>query len=194
MIMLRRPFTVYDVDVIGVAAMVGLLVVTYCGMVTPTLEQAGAYQDLANSARQLESGIEVADARLEKATNELSRLRASVTERIASAPTTAAPAKFLNDAGEMAGKFGVHMIQVLPSPTRRVDGRVACDVQIVARGTSLGFVRFLDELHRVHPYFSTTDLTVRQDPDPIAGGVQINWTVQLHALDDDPSNQRRAAP
>jgi len=188
-IICRKPFLIFDVDVVGAAAVLGGLVVAHCGMIQPALRQSDTYQALAASARQLEAGIDSAESRLEQASVELRDLRASAADRLAAAPTRSAPAEFVNDAGRLATEHDVQLIQILPQPARRLDGRVMTDVQVTSTASSLGFARFLDALHRVHPNFSLIELSIRAAGDHAGSSLQISWTVRLNSLAESPQSR-----
>lgn len=181
MILLRKPFTLFDVDVLGLLGLLGLGAVAGWLVVQTAAVQTGL-RELQARLRNAEPQRRQQLQKLESLQQELDALRAEVAARQAEAPGADAVAGFVGQIAHLAADTGLDLQNVTPGPIAEENGRLHCDVQVVGRGGSLDFVRFLFQLAARNPYQTLRTFTINRPAGPEPPICQITWTLRLYMV------------
>ena len=181
MVLLRRPILVFASDVVGLAALVALLVLTGAFV-------AGPIEAFSSRAGGMRAELALAEAqrhraasRLRAAETELAELRERVAREENSAPRADSLAAFLNLAANEARRVQLELLTVAPQ-TPLIEGEyINVDVRLSARGQSLDFVRLLDTLARSSPHQAPRSLRIDGASDP-SGVCTLSWTTRVRLL------------
>ena len=194
MIVCRKPFTIFDVDVIGVAALVVLALAACFGVLVPASANATEYRALSARLVAADGRLEQTNQQLRRINSEIAALESGVAERTRAAPGADAPTPFLQRVAALAEQWNVQLVQVLPQPTRAADGYLFTDVRFSGRGTSLSFAGLLDQLARENPYHALQDFAITRSADPGDTRCALSWTLRLHMLEDDSAGHTEVRP
>jgi hypothetical protein len=194
MIVCRRPCTVYDVDVIGVAVLVVLALTACFGVIMPASANATQWRALSARIAAVKAVTEQTNGRLRKVNAEISALQTGVAERTRAAPKPGALTSFLQRVAQLAEECGLQITQVLPQPAQQANGCLASDVWFSGRGTGLSFARLLDELVRENPYHALQDFRISHSGDPDDPRCTVSWTLRLYILEDEALEPAEEAP
>ena len=192
MIVSRKPCTIYDVDVIGVAALVVTGLAAWFGVIVPASANATEYQALSARIAAAETKLEHAGEQLRNVNARITALQNGVADRTRDAPKSGALTPFVQCAASLAEECELQVAQVLPQPVRHADGYLIGDVWFSGRGTSLNFARFLDQLARVNPYHGVEGFSIkRSGGEPDDPECALSWTLRLYMLEDAPGETPR---
>lgn len=189
MIVCGKPCVVYDVDVIGFAAIAAIGLAACYGVVLPATAGASQYGVLTAQIASAKARTQETNDRLCEANTAIATLEKGVAERTRAAPKPGALTAFMRRVASLAQEFGLQIEQVVPQPAQRAAGYRFAGVHYVARGTSLDFARFLDQLARETPYFVLREFSLRATESGTASGCRIDWTLRLYMLDDEPAER-----
>lgn len=190
MIVMRRPWKFYDVDLMGVGG-VAVAVGVVCWLVfwpgRIAVEDYGQYSRQRSDAN---GALREAMLAIEDAEVDLETLRALVEEQREQVPTAQAVSALLQEMTDVARETDLALLVVAPQPTTSEGPHLASDIQVTGRGTSLQFIRFLDRFAALNPYQSLRSCSivrraVELDPDGREGGetvCELTWVVRLNLL------------
>lgn len=172
MIVLRRPLTIFDVDVIGVAVLLALAVTAYVVCVRPQRQDA---------RRLAQVRAELAQARL-SLQHQRDQLRAvqDQTRRLATAlgrhqPPEAVPrtlAEHVTRVLAAAGACGLEVEDFSPTASASAGGGLT----LRGTGSSEDLLRFLQACARREPYHAVEELDIRGGSD---GRCQFRCTLRF---------------
>lgn len=165
MILLRKPFPIFDVDLIG-GVMVGMVgVVAYLTVIRPAQVGSELNAQLAGAVNMTEGAISRSSDRLGKYIAELEVLSARVREREQSAPTKRDAANFPRQISAAAESHAIQIEQLQPTPLRDTEQGAVCDVQVVARGGIVNLIQMLDALRSECPHMQVQEYGIAQGSD-----------------------------
>jgi Tfp pilus assembly protein PilO len=185
MILLRKPVKVFDVDALGVAALIALGATVYLTAVVPSRAQAKQRDALLAEARNAEAKVLDSEGRLRGIEQLTKELQATVAERVAASPTRAAINSIVNDILQNTEDSNLKIDSVEPRPPRRQDDHYICDVIMVGRGHAPDVVEFLETLAERHPYHSIEMLSMTGGAGDEDQACRFECHLQLHLLPDD---------
>ncbi|HPM25046.1 MAG TPA: type 4a pilus biogenesis protein PilO [Phycisphaerae bacterium] len=182
MIVCKRPWTIYDVDVCGAAGLLVLGVATWWIVFAPWGQMWSDYQRFAAARTAGESDLRAAVAELRTSEQALAQLDLILAAESADIPRTDALAGLLRDMTDLAAGADLEVLNVTPQPVGMVGSYLANDIRVDGRGRSQDFIRFLDRLARANPYQSLQACTIGRPAR--AGGLacELAWTVRLYVL------------
>lgn len=182
MILCRRPFRIFDVDVIGAVVFAVLLAGGWYFVWRPWCQTWAAYRSQvgvhAKATKQLQTEI----AELDRFATGLHDLRAKFDLYAATVPTAPALPDLLATLTETAQAAHLELRAVVPRPTQRVGGYLVADIQITAQGASGDFVNFLDRFAQVNPHQALTDCRVQRPLNAPDARCELQWTTRLYLL------------
>lgn len=194
MIVCRKPCTIYDVDVIGVAALVVIALAACFGVIVPARVNATEYRARAAQIAAANAQLEQTHGRLRKINAEITTLRSGVAEHMRAAPKPGAQTQFLQRVASLAKQCNLQIAQVWPQPTQMAKGYLLSDIRFSGRGTALDLARLLDQLARENPYQRLEDFAITHAADPEDPRCALSWTLRLYMLADDPLGQVAEKP
>lgn len=162
MIVTRRPFSIFDVDLVG-AVMLGVLgVIAYGTVLRPILDGQQLTRQLSGAVSATEGAIARSATRLDKYQDDVRGLSGRVERRMKDAPTERDAGVFPQQISAAAERNGVVMLQMTPATPKMCDrGRVA-DVHTVARGGLAAVIGMLDDLRLVCPHMQVHEVGISQ--------------------------------
>jgi len=194
MIVCKKPCTIYDVDVIGVVALIAVGVAACLGVVIPATADASEFRALSAKIAQANSKTEQTGVRLSKVDLQIEELQRGVDEQTRLAPKPGALSPFLQRVASVAEGCNLRIHRVLPQPGQRADGYAIGDIRFSGAGSSLDFVRLLDQLARDNPYYALRDFSIRRSADSTDPGCALSWTLRLYMLDDESLDDAGETP
>lgn len=181
MILIRRPVTLFDVDLIGVLGLLGLGAAAGWLILQTSSASALLRQDQA----RLKNADPLRRAQLQTLNTlqqEIELLRANVAKRQAHAPGPASVSGLVGQIARAAHSAGLELLNVTPGPLVTQDGQLLCDIQVAGRGSSLSFLQFLFDMADSNPYQTLQAFSISRPVTPDGPACQINWTLRLHML------------
>jgi len=194
MIVCRRPFRLYDVDILGLAGVAALAGLAIWLLVFPWQETWEGYQGLASkrtvARQQLDSAILQLES-YERGVAELERVLAAQIEVAPSASVFSAMLQKMTDVAQ-----GSHLVitSVTPEPMKPQGDYLVSDVEVRGRGRSADFVRFLDELAQKNPYQALVACSIEKRKNNPDGLCDVSWTVRLYFLPETIARGGAATP
>jgi len=188
MIVSRKPWTIYDVDVIGIAVLVIVALAACYGVFLPARANATEYRDLSAQLSAANGEIEKTGQRLQQVNAQISTLQEGVTERVRAAPRPDSLTPRIQRIASLAREYDVEMTQVLPHPITTAAGNLVADVEFSARGHSLDLIRLLDRLARENPYHTVERMAIDgRCINEQVGDTRCNlkWSLRFYMLPDD---------
>ncbi len=194
MILCRKPCAIYDVDLIGLAALAVIALAACFGVIVPASATATECRALSGRIAAADAKAEQTNGRLHRVNAEIDRLQSGVAERTRAAPKPGALTPFLQRVASVAETCELQLTQVLPQPVQKVDGCLLGDVWFAGQGTGLDFARLLDELARENPYYTVQDFSIAHVGEPDDPRCKLSWTLRLQMLEDESSGQTAETP
>lgn len=185
MIVCRQPCTIYDVDVIGVAALAVVALAICFGVILPAGANATEYQALSARIAAANVKLDQTSVKLQKVNAEISLLDQGVADRKRDAPKPGAQTVFLQRVARLAELCELELVQAVPQATRQADGYLVSDVMFTGRGSCPSFIRLLDHLARENPYHALQYFSIRRKPKDGDNRCELSWTLRLYMLEED---------
>ena len=184
MILFRKPFPVYDVDLIG-AVMVGIVgVVAYITVLRPAQTGNELNKQLAGAVSMTEAAISRSSDRLENYLADLQSLSAKVRAREQNAPTKNDAGNFPRQISAAAESNAVMVEQLQPNPLREGEQGLFCDVQVVARGGIVNLIQMLDALRRECPHMQVQEFSISNARESADARNLLTLTLRLFIAPD----------
>lgn len=194
MIVCRKPCTIYDVDVIGIVALLIIGAAAGVGVIGPADANASERRDVTAMIATANVKSEETNSRLRSLNTEIKTLYAGVTQHAELAPRPGALTPLLHRVANLADQCDLQITQVLPQATQEVDGYLQADVWMSARGYSLGFLRLLDQLSRENPYCALRCFSIKRVGNSADERCQLSWTIRLHMLASEAAGPTKEQP
>lgn len=185
MIVLRRPLTLYDLDVMGVGACLAL------GGLGLWLAFGGwprawhRYQALAQEHAVTANALRQSQQAYTEFQRDLEHLEHLVAQHTANAPHVQARADLLRDLTELALRYQVELRTVIPRALEPGDRCQLGDVELGGRGRLSAIIGFLGELGRRHPYQALQTCRISSGTEADRGICEVTCTLRFHLLDDE---------
>lgn len=194
MIVCRKPFTLFDVDVIAIAALVVIALAAYFAVLRPAQGNAAEYRDLSAKIETANKQVAATSEKLTAVHAQTENLLEGVTLQSRAAPKIDVLNPFLRRITTLAVECGVTITQVVPRPVRRNDGYLSNDIFFTGTGGSLGFIRLLDRLACEHPYFTLEEYALKRAGARAEQPCEIAWTLRLYMLEEVPEPRKEGQP
>jgi Tfp pilus assembly protein PilO len=181
-IIARRPFTILDVDLLGLIALGVLILAGIWVFALPWQRTWDQYWAAAADRVATEQGIRDYAAKLERYRQELDHLQGIVDDQAQTCPDAGRFTDLLEEIAAIAEQSGIQLVSVTPKPGVPAGSYLASDVEIGGLGTSHDFVRFLDRLAQANPYQTLHRCAIRRAPLSDEPRCAVNWTMRLYTL------------
>ncbi|MEW6251954.1 MAG: hypothetical protein AB1716_15035 [Planctomycetota bacterium] len=204
MILRRRPWPIYDVDVAGLVVLLAVAGAGWWLAARPWQRMWGAYTASTAQQSALEKQLEADRLELTRFERELAHLGEVVDSQADQVPAVESFALQLRRMTTIAEEEQLSVLNVTPQPAQPSGPYLVTDVTVGAHGSSRQFMRFLDRLAQANPHqglraFSITgaagEASDAQTPSanvPAGTGAtargraaelcELNWTVRFYLL------------
>lgn len=187
----RKP-RVFDVDIIGVAAVLALLAVGYFALVEPI--RAGV--DAARSAR---ADLESAQRELATTRQLLMQVGAQTKQLRVRLESEDAGLKGAADANyrarllDLAARFEFSLASIRPGPVERQGGAKVQTTDVQGRARAHGFARLLVALREEFCFHEVVSWSLRREAmaDADDGLCEVRWTVRSQIPFDEPPSEAK---
>jgi Tfp pilus assembly protein PilO len=179
MILVRRPVTLYDVDALGLAAALAMLLSGWLLVLSPWQRMWDEYQALVRAHHRVERELGQDAVELQRAQERLTRL-----EQIAAAPSTTLPdgsaaPRLLEEIATLARASGLELRSMVPRPPELHGPHLVQDIDLEGRGASIDFLAFLRRLAQANPCQSLEDCTIKRMAIETNPECALRWTLRL---------------
>jgi len=184
-IVCRKPCTLYDFDLLGVAGVVVAALAAWWVVVAPWRQMWNEYRGLVGVRERTERALQQETAALDRFEQGLAQLGDAVAAEADEVPRAAAYAQLLKRMTDAALDAQLDLLNVSPQPVVARGPYLVSDVKLGGRGRSQDFIRYLDRLAQENPYqaLQTCALTRAASPGaPAAPLCDLSWTVRLYLL------------
>ncbi len=189
MILLRKPFPIFDVDLIG-AVMVGIVaIIAYLTIYVPARSVGQVDQQLAIAVQTTQAAIARSSDRLDRALAEKRDLTRKVEDRERNLPKASEASEFPRQIATAAEANGVKVQQLAPHPLRNTEQGTVFDVQVVARSGLAQFIGMLDELRRKCPHMQVREFSVARGSDTVDTGSTLSLTLRIYLAPPVPEGR-----
>lgn len=182
MIVARKPWIIYDVDLVGAAAVVALAVAAWWFAVLPWQKTWARSRELAAQHATLQAGLRNDVTELEQFQQQLSELEHTVNEEAAEVPRADSVSELLRRMTDLARDADLELINVAPRPATTDGAYLVSDIEVTGRGRSHDFIRFLDQLALGNPYQALRSCTITRPASADRPTCELAWTVRLYVL------------
>lgn len=182
MIIIHRPVTIFDVDLVGAGALLVLLLGGAFAIAAPAMRnrtECARVQAEIVAARAEIGRIETARRQMEAG---LERYRSSLSRRAQRVPLADGLSPFLARLAACADESGIEIIQLQPAPPQKTPDGHQSDIRVTARGGFADFVRFLDRLRRDNDCQRVTEFSIARST--AESGCALGFTVRLNMLSE----------
>ncbi|MFO0840302.1 MAG: hypothetical protein U1D55_17480 [Phycisphaerae bacterium] len=153
MIVLRRPITLFDVDIVGVAAAAAL-----CGallaIALPMLSRSGESQRLRGLLAAAQEEERRTASALTALRHQLTDLKTVADQERASIAPVSSLADALAGFAEIARALGIELTQLAPQPAKPDGPLVAVEIRLAAKGSAADCMRLLERMRTQYPWLT----------------------------------------
>jgi len=184
-IVARKPCTLYDFDLLGIAGLVVVGLATWWAVLAPWRQMWAEYRRLAAARDSTERALQQDVVALDRFEQGLGQLQDAVASEADEVPRSNAYAQLLKRMTDAALDTQLEVLNVSPQPIIQRGPYLVSDVKLGGRGRSQDFVRFLDRLAQENPYqaLQTCSLTRNaQSGAPLGPHCDLNCTVRFYLL------------
>jgi Tfp pilus assembly protein PilO len=188
-IVCRKPWTLYDCDLLGVSGLVVIGLATWWAVVAPWRHMWSEYQGLVQVRERTERALQADVGTLERCEQGLTQLEGAVTALANEVPRSAAYGQLLKRMTDAALDAQIEVLNVSPQPLVTRGPYLVSDVRLGGRGRSQDFVRFLDRLAQDNPYQALQACSLvraAQPGAPESALCDLTWTVRFYLLPGGP--------
>lgn len=182
MIVARKPWMIYDVDLIGAIIALALAVggVWFVGM---HWQQTWAdYRVVAAARNTAQSKLHEDVVKLEQFETGLAEFAQTVDEYEGRVPRGESLSTLLHQMTDVAKGAELEILSVTPQPSTEEGPYVVTDVRVGARGRSHDFIRFLDRLAEVNSCQSLVLCSITRPVSSIEPTCDFAWTMRFYLL------------
>lgn len=187
MILCRKPIPIYDVDLIGVAVLAVTALAAWLCAVVPWREAWRTQRALATRYAVAQQQLQTNLGELQQLQSRLAQVQNFVNTQQAQVPHPGALSHMLREMTEIAKDERLELLAVTPQPAAREGAYVVNDIQVVGRGASHDFIRFLDQFARRNPYQYVRHGQLRRDATAPSPTCELHWTVRFYMLPIEPN-------
>jgi hypothetical protein len=181
-IVCRKPWTVYDVDVAGLVGLAVLAAASWWLAVAPWLQTWHGFRELARKQAAVSQCVLDDIVESDRREGELEGLGRVVSNELAQVPAAGALTEQLQRMTELARACDVELLSVTPQPPSREGPYWVSDIRVTGRGSCRNFIRLLDRLAGENPYASLRACSVARPPLSREASGELAWTVRLYLL------------
>jgi len=182
MIVCRRPWTLFDVDIGGAAAVAAILATTVWLVLGPWQQTWADYGRLSRQRTEMRVGLQQDLARVERYERGVQELSETAADQLAHAPTVDGYPQLLRQMTELAAESQLQLLSVAPQPPVPSGPYLVSDVQVGGRGRSRDFILFLDRLAQANPYQVLRACSLSRPPGATEPQCDLNFTVRVYLL------------
>ncbi|MCK4340090.1 MAG: type 4a pilus biogenesis protein PilO [Phycisphaerae bacterium] len=182
MIVCKKPWTLYDVDLIGMVGLAVLGLAAWWLILAPWQETWNEYRELAAARSVAQAGLQQDLLELERFEPGLVELEHVLAAEFREVPRAEAFSRLLRQMTSVAEEANLELLNVVPQPAVTKGAYRVSDVQVDGRGRSRDFIRFLDRLALENPYQSLRTCSISRratGPEPTCN---LAWTIRLYLL------------
>lgn len=191
MIVCKKPITLHDVDLMGMAGLAALGLAAWWLVAAPWQQTWTNYGELAAKHRSIETQLQEDVVELERFQQGLAQLEQTLTSQAEKVPRAVSGSRLLREMTDVAKHAQLRILSVAPQPAKRDGDYVINDIQLTARGRSRDFIRFLDRLARDNPYQSLQHCSITRPAGRDEPTCELSWLVRLYLLPTDPPDRSR---
>jgi hypothetical protein len=186
MIICRKPWTLYDVDLVGAALLVVLVAAGFWLVALPARQAWSAYRQTAASFVAAQRKLEQDAHDVEGFEQQLVTFEDLVAAGMRGVPDPNAFVPRLREMTQAAEAEQVRVLNVAPVPSTLEGAYLVVDVQVTGRGASPAFFRFLDRLARENPYQALRAFTISRPAASAEESCELAWTIRFYLLPAAP--------
>lgn len=183
MIVVRRP-TLFDVDVVGLAIVAGMVLLGWLGIVQPQRAVSSERAELRRAVGAAEQRLTDMRERLASVATDMQRLQAGVADRLVEIPQVTQATRFIGLLTDAAGEAGVTIGELQPYPLRGHDAYYALEFDLAGEATSLELTRLIDEIFRRNSYFAIEKLSLTRTAQD-DGSCRFDLRIRFFMLRED---------
>jgi hypothetical protein len=187
LIVCHKPVRLYDVDLTGLAIIAALGALAWWFVVAPWQTTWHAYHELAARHAATQAGLENDLAELGRFEQGLAELRRTIVSETEAVPSDASTSRrLLRNMTDIARDAGIEILSVAPKPSAYEGDYLVTDIQVMGRGRSMDFIRFLDQLAGANPYQSLQSCSISRATGSSDAECRLSWSVRLYLLPAQP--------
>ena len=194
MILVRRPFVLYDVDAVFALLAIGCVVGAYLGFVIPATRTAHARQTLLGEIQSEQRAIASLRRHIDHDQSQADQLARGIERCTAAIPRLADFNDAVNALVNEAADEQVEIASVVPERPVVSGGRWVSQVRLSGTARSNDCIRFLDALVRRHPYHAIKQFTLSTMADTETSRCSVSMTISLYLLPDGNTTPEVMAP
>lgn len=187
MIVCRRPCTLYDVDLIGLAALAAIGAAAWFFVVAPWGDTWTRYRELAARRTAVETQLQRDLDDLQRFEADLARIQRAGADQAGRAPTAASVSQLLRQVTDLAQVAGLELLSVAPQAMQRDGPYLVHEIQLAGRGRSRDFFLYLDRLAREIPYQSLQNCSISRAATSAEPICDLAWSIRLYLLPEAPA-------
>jgi Tfp pilus assembly protein PilO len=181
-IITRKPWTIYDVDLLGAATVIALAAAAWWLAVMPWQQTWARSRELAAQHAALQAGLRGDVTELERFQQQLKQLENTVTAQAAEVPRADSVSDLLRRMTDLAKDAELELINVAPRPATAQGAYLVSDIEVTGRGRSHDFIRFLDQLAQGNPYQALRACSITRPASGERSTCELVWTIRLYVL------------
>jgi Tfp pilus assembly protein PilO len=192
-IVCRKPWTLYDFDLLGLAGLVVVGLATWWAVLAPWRHMWNEYRRLSAARDTTARALQEEAAALADCEQNLGQLEGAIAAEANDVPHSAAYARLLKRMTDAALDAQLELLNVSPQPIVQRGPYLVSDVKLGGRGRSQDFIRFLDRLAQENPCQALQACSVTRNAapaGPLAPVCELSWTVRFYLLPDEPSEAK----
>ena len=186
MVICRKPFTLFDVDILGAGALLVLIAGGWWFVINPWSTLWTQYRSMAERRATARANLKSDLHELERFDAGLASLRTTVQEQARIAPSAGSVSGALKELTELAKREHLTLLGVTPQPATQSGDYVCADIRVIGRGQSGDFVRFLDRFSAANPYQSLESCVISRDRRSTDAECELSWQTRLYLIPDAP--------
>lgn len=192
MILVRRPFAIHDVDLVGAALLLAVGCGFYFAIARPEAQAMRQRQALRDAAAEAGRSTGQLRQELRRATLLKADVGAALAQDVEGLPSRGEFAQFLSDLAARAKAAGLEVLQMTPLAQKSIGEWSAIDVQMSMRGGSREFISFLQRLDEWHRYQEVSDYQISAESGEDL--CKVEWTLRVYLIKDGLRLSTGAAP
>lgn len=182
MIVCRKPWTLYDVDLAGIGGAAVLLLAGWWLVAAPWQALWREFHTFAAARTAEQAGLRADLVGLTEFEQSVTDLERVVLTQEGAVPTADTISQQLQKLTDLAAATDVELLSVTPQPVAAAGEYVVSDVQIGGKGRSHDFIRLLDRLAQENPYQSLRNCVISHSSPPDQAACELNWTMRMYLL------------
>ncbi len=182
MIISRRPWILFDVDVLGAAVVLLLGVAAWWSVLRPWQQTWADYRAAVTSRAVVTAKLEEEQLALREFELNLAPLQDTIAAQFKQIPAVDAFSNLLRQLTDVAHEARLELLSVEPQPMLAQGTYLISDIQVGARGRSPDFVRFLDRLAQENPYQTLRLCSIQRPAASEMPTCNLNWTIRMYLL------------